>query len=452
MKKAGSSVVSFPKSRRSEQTGYIHKGLPLRWLGLLALTTITTIGGAWAIGPNSSVEEDIASPVEQTIENFVFEGEPEVVAQMIGSVLGPERAPHRSLRSMGTVASSGRRVVVAQGENTVTAKTQDLTAFFETVESVESEFSIAGEYPSIPATHEDLEVTAYKSNGRSFQIESGAYTYSSDSGFSFSGEDDRDDSLNIAGFLETKSSGWGPWKKNRQAFDPSGQSGVSDLAWLANVEETPTWSARMYFPVSEAFTGQVFRRADGSSAYRSGEVLYDGVSGAFQMKLYRDDTVPARKLSPSLLENSLEDQGNGCVLAGDAALLTDLGVASGTGDEGRVLRLTSPSKLSFLSESSLAGLTFSALGNHETTLQGGQYLSEGDSTSKSSAVGRLAVVDRLGQVHQLRIRAGRGAGYDWIVGQMCDLEEQAQESEVFETEAFKNAYAGKAKRTIVAGE
>ena len=59
VKKSGSKIISFPKSRRTEQTGLTQRGFPVKWLGLLLMTSV---GAAWAVSPG--VHKKVPAAVE----------------------------------------------------------------------------------------------------------------------------------------------------------------------------------------------------------------------------------------------------------------------------------------------------------------------------------------------------------------------------------------------------
>jgi len=64
-------------------------------------------------------------------------------------------------------------------------------------------------------------------------------------------------------------------------------------------------------------------------------------------------------------------------------------------------------------------------------------------------VGRINISDKLGQVHQMRVRAGRASDYDWVVGQLCPVGEG---SDVAVTDAYDDAFGRKTESTVIAGE
>ena len=205
----------------------------------------------------------------------------------------------------------------------------------------------------------------------------------------------------------------------------------------------------MYFPVDTQTTGYAFRRGNGTSAYSSGEVLYDAVTGTFQLKLHRLTTAVSQTLDPNKLEAQLQSSGPGCELAGDAQLLFDLGFLNKVPSEDGVVHLSTPVKLPLSCHGALDGLVLSTFSKHQKSLEGEEYRALQESGSTASVVARLNVVDKLGQVHELRLRGGRGADYDWVVGQLCPV---VEEQEVAQTDAYEGALKRETKSTVIAGK
>ena len=75
---------------------------------------------------------------------------------------------------------------------------------------------------------------------------------------------------------------------------------------------------------------------------------------------------------------------------------------------------------------------------------------EDESERKVAAVGRLSLVDKMGQIHQVRVRAGRSENYDWVVGQLCPVAEP--QDEVAVSKAYNDAFRHKTESTIIAGK
>lgn len=445
MKKTVSKVISFPKPRRTEQNGLTQRSFPARWLGMLLLTTM---GAAWAISPAS----DNSSSTLPKIDSVVFEGEPQVVAQLMGTVVGPNDTPGAELKALSALGGADRRVVVGQrAEGDKESSPRSLANFRRAIENVESDFSESGSYPAIPGSDGSFKGVGYRTNGQAFKLEGSALAYDSRTGITSVDEesDAPDAKFAITGHLSSVSEGWGPWKRERTDFSRNGRKVKSDLDWLSDAPVTPAWSARMYFPVNTEHTGYLFRKADGSSAYTSGELLYDAVSGTFQMKLRRDKRKVGRQFSANLLEQELSSH-QGCKWVGDVDLLADFGFVKKDKDDGLV-SISSPKHLQFSAHEALDGLSLASFSRHKDALSSTKFVgSDDEKDRKVAAVGRLNVVDKLGQVHQLRVRAGRGDGYDWIVGQLCPLEEADQDLAV--SSAYDDAYDRKVERSIIAGK
>lgn len=446
MKKTGSNVISFPKPRRTEQNGLTQKSFPARWLGVLLLTTM---GAAWAISPGG----DRDGRGVPTIDSVVFEGEPQVVAQLMGTVVGPEQTPGPELKALSALGGSERRVVVAQKK--VDSKDDstdwDAAAFCRTVEEVESEYSESGAYPAIPASKSSLQGVGYRTSGQAFKLESASIAYDSSEGIKVAGEKNEESGdFAISGHLSQVSEGWGPWRSERTDFAKNGRPTVSNLDWLAEAPVTPAWSARMYFPVDREHTGYAFRAEGGKTSFSSGEVLYDAVSGTFQLKLRRKKRAVGRSFSAQLLEERLSGRQEGCEWVGDSDFLAELGFAKKSGEES-LIQVSSPNRLMLSADDALDGLALASFARHKKTLIAGKYVAgEDKSERKVAAVGRLSLVDKMGQIHQVRVRAGRAENYDWVVGQLCPVAEP--QDDVAVSKAYSNAFGHKTERTIIAGK
>jgi hypothetical protein len=446
MKKAGSKVISFPKSRRSEQTGLSRKGFPVTWLGLLLMTTV---GAAWAISPGTDGE---VIPANNHPKSVIFEGEPQVVAQLMGAVVGSEGVPRAELRSLSALGASKRRVVVTPPleQKEENEKLTDVSDFLAGVEQLEGEMASSGRYPAIPAKEAGVKKAGYRTTGERFKLEAETFYYDSRAGFKVAdSEEPEQRPYRVVGFLEAVSSGWGPWKKEEQKLATAGGRQLSGYSWLENGAVTPSWSARMYFPIDRETTGYAFRKGDGSSAYRSGEVLYDAISGTFQLKLHRKQQAAPHPLNAAKLEAQLETSGPGCELVGDAGLMSDLGFLNRPEDEAKVVHLSSPVRLPLSADGALDGLVLSTFSHHQRALKGGEYRAPQESQSSASVVGRMNVIDKLGQVHEVRLRGGRASDYDWVVGQLCPV---VEEREVAQSEAYEGALERDTKSTIIAGQ
>ena len=444
MKKTG-KIISFPKSRRSEQTGLTHKGFPVKWLGLLLMTTV---GGAWAVSPGA--DEEVAPSSPKQVQEMVFEGEPQVVAQLMGAVVGSEGVPKAELRALSIRGSAERRVVVAPMENAEAPARDEIGPFLAGVEKLESEMANSGSYPAIPSSDANVRKAGYRTTGERFKLESEHFYYDSGSGFTMADEQVvGSTNFRVAGFLESVTSGWGPWKRNGQQFEAKGGGKHSLYTWLEGAPVTPSWSARMYFPIDRETTGYAFRRGDGSSPYSSGELMYDAVTGTFQLKLYRNEVSEMQPMDSDKLEALLDHTSSGCELVGEPALLSDLGLLSRPEKEASVVRISTPVRLPLSADDALDGLALATLSRHQTAYQGGEYRAHQDATSSVSVVGHMNVTDKLGQVHQMRLRAGRGSDYDWVVGQLCPVGESG---DVAVSDAYDDAFDRETESSIIAGK
>jgi len=443
VKKTGSNLISFPKSRRSEQTGLTHRGFPLKWVGLVVMTTV---GAAWALNPGQEVEEIPAGP--RNVKQVMFEGEPQVVAQLMGAVVGTDGVPQAELRSLSRQGASERRVVVVS-RSVKPVPVEETAPFLAEVERLETEMAETGRYPAIPS--EISTAAGYRTTGDSFKLESESFYYDSGTGFMAQNKEQApvDASFRVAGFLEAFTSGWGPWKQQGQKFAATSGQQNSSYSWLEQGEPTPDWSARMYFPVNRETTGYAFRRGDGTTRYSSGEVLYDAVSGTFQLKLYRGEIAQTPALDAKKLESKLAAAGPGCELVGDPELLQDLGFLSRPETESEVVRVSSPLRLPMSAVTALDGLALSAFSKHQSVLEVQEFQAASEADSNASLVGRVSFTDKLGQVHQVRLRSGRASDYDWVVGQLCP---QAEEAEVPVSQAYEDSFQRKTESTVIAGK
>lgn len=449
MSKAGSNVVLFPKLRRVEQTGLTQKGFPARWLGLLLMTSV---GAAWAFNP--TVDDSALSLAERNVNQVVFEGEPQVVAQLMGAVVGPGATPQTQLRSLSGFGGGERRVVVAGEVGSAEGVRADYkeASFRRAVEEIEGGLAVDGGYPPIPSSEVRLGKAGYRTSGDNFELSgSGGLQYDSAVGYKASSKEavKEDGAYKVAGFLQAVTQGWGPFSRVKQTYSTAAGNKDESLGWLAQAPVTPSWSARMYFPVSRESTGYLFRGLDGQSAYRSGECLYDGVSGTFQIKLYRKVPVESPPLSARKLEGELSALSPGCEMAGDARLLESLGFYKAKTEPGQVVHLSNSRAMTMSSTTALDGLTLAAYATHAKDLKAAEFAAGPQDQVSASVVGRVNLEDKLGQVHEMRVRAGRATDYDWIVGQMCPLSETPK---VAESKAYDNAFQESTTRTVVAGK
>ena len=118
-------------------------------------------------------------------------------------------------------------------------------------------------------------------------------------------------------------------------------------------------------------------------------------------------------------------------------------------NKAEVVHLSSPVRLPLSAHGALDSLVLSTFSSHKRTLRGGEYRAAQQSKSSASVVGRLNILDKLGQVHEVRLRGGRAAEYDWVVGQLCPV---VEEREVAQSEAYGDALERSTKSTIIAGQ
>ena len=139
---AGDKILPFPIFRRSEQIGMIQRNLPGRWLALLLMGSV---GAAWALNPGP--DEAIAPPLPAS--KMVVEGDPQVLAQLMGSLLGEVAL---SQEDRGLLGAADRRVVLQSKlvpGNPLRAQ-REKAEFMRTVEEVEAEYVVGGRYPALP--------------------------------------------------------------------------------------------------------------------------------------------------------------------------------------------------------------------------------------------------------------------------------------------------------------
>ena len=366
----------------------------------------------------------------------------------MGATVGAENTPNKELKALSGLGGASDRVVVAPEAGGQEAEGLGASRFYTVVEELEGEFSSNGAYPAIPASSQELTGAGYETNSRRFRLSGEEWSYDSSEGLSRVTEQQGSGSFRVAGKIAKVSEGWGPWRTERREFQAMGRS--EELEWLVGAQETPAWAARMYFPISVEQTGYAFRHPDGSSAYASGEVLYDGVNGTFQIRLLRSVEREARAYSPEALEKELADGSLSCELAGDASLLHDLGFLSKVEKDEPLVHLSNPIRLNLSGTSALDGQVLSAFSRHKKVLKSGGFLASENSPGSAVVVGRMELVDKLGQVHSVRVRAGRGDGYDWIVGQLCVAADG--EADAVSFQGYDDAYQREVRRTIVAGK
>lgn len=444
MKVSGTNLVQFPKLRRAEQDGLTQRSFPIRWLGLLLMTTV---GGAWALNPVAEKPLD-SKMYEARLSGPVFVGEPQVVAQLMGATVGAEATPQRQLKPIG---AKQRRVVVSAGTQAPSAEPQDDPAFIRMVEQIEGEYAASGSYPALPADSVDSKEIGYQVEQDHFRLNGPSISYDSERGFTRTApKEEKGTSYQVVGELKDVVKGWGPWKTPACQFDSPNGKVQKELSWLASATETPSWSARMYFPVSREQTGYAFRRADGTSIYSSGELLFDGVNGTFRLKLNRAQKAEAFELSPKALESELACDDAACSLVGETQLLQDLGFLAGHAKPGAVAHVSSPVRQKLEAGDALAGRHLATFTRHARELDSTAFAARQGEEGKATVVGRMELVDKLGQIHNVRVRAGRAEQYDWVVGQLCEVPEE--DPKLYLSQGYDDAFRRQTPHLITAGK
>lgn len=404
-------------SRRFAQTGLVPRAFPARWLAVLLMGSV---GAAWALNPG---EQDVP-PSLDPVSTIVVEGEPVVVSQLVGSLLGEAALPSGARSQLQ--ASQGRRVVAqAEAVPVADAAARDQATFLRTVEELEADYVASGQYPAVPSSGAQGGLMSYRTDGEQFDLRLGHRQYTSAEGLAFGAAPAAVPAFEVQGFLEPRSSGWGPWRSEGLAFQPrSAEQAVEGLGFLEELEPASAGTARLFFPVDRATCGYLFRQIDGSTLYHSGELRYDALSGTFALKLFRDAQATTRELNPSALEAELAAREGAVAFVGESGLLSDLGLLAKPQPGEEVVAVSSPAVWTCSASSALDGLRLASLARRKEVLPAGS-VQAGDRTT---VVGRLRVQDKLGQIHDLRLRGGRGANYDWLVGQLCP-ESQGQSGE-----------------------
>lgn len=414
---------------------------------------MTTVGAAWALNP---VTESVPSKkqIKPNVKEMIFEGEPQVVAQVMGSVVGAEATPTRQLRTLSVHGASTKRVVVTPNGNYEEKPEPPTAQMCAVVENLEEQFAENGRYPAVPTGEIPLEDFAYRTNGRRFQLEKGNLSYDSYTGWNEAESSEKmADSFRVSGFLETEEKGWGPWAYTAQKFSSPEPKAHSELGWLSKADVTPAWSARFYFPVDETTCGYLFRRTDGKHAYDHGQFTYDGVTGTFQLKLFRNKpAVSNGQFQAHRLESELSRRGEGCELVGEAGLLQDLGFLSASKKgEDSLVHLSTSLPIEIGADTSMQGLALSSFNRHKRVVEEAEFrVPTGSEADKATVVGSVQVVDKLGQIHQVRLRGGRGTQYDWVVGQLCPL--ATETVKVHESQAYEGAARVSQESTVIAGK
>ena len=425
LRKPGSNILSFPVSRRSEQTGVTQRSFPARWLALILMGSV---GAAWALNPTAEEGGGDGHIVPRT--RVVVEGEPQMAAQLVGSLFG--EVPKMDSKKVTPIGVESPRIVfesmpIPQDDGGVSDGPRASARFLRMVEEVEAEYMARGRYPALPGTDgQDLSQMTYRTDGTGFTLASGRQRYTADKGLSLGKAPNPVQGFAVKASLRTEESGWGPWREENVVLEAKRKDeDISSLDFLKDLPAAPPWSARMFFPVSRETCGYYFQRPGGESAYSSGELTYEAVGGSFSLKLYREGDVSAQSLDPIRLEKELDRFGGSTALIGESALLKDLGLLQSQEKGEEVVAVSTSVDLPCASSGSLDGLRLAALSRHKIALPSGKFLAK-DGEGEVSLVGNVRMIDRLGQFQQVRLRAGRGANYDWIVGQICPLSEEVR--------------------------
>lgn len=365
---------------------------------------------------------------------LVVEGDPQVVAPLLGSLLGEVALSSHDRELMAK--SAGQRLVLRSKPvvDLGGKSLRDKGKFLRAVEEVEEQFLTQGAYPSLPPSGA-AGAMSYRTDGQDFTLSSEHRRYTAAEGLTYGASPVVGQSFELVGFLRGQEAGWGPWRKTSMEF--FGVEGVTDseaLEFLAeNVSDSKS-AARLFFPVDRATCGYLFRKKNGTSVYRSGELTYDAALGTFSVKLFRANPASSPVLRADRLEAEVKARDGAVVMVGDQGLLGDLGLAEAS-PQGRdgVVVLSSTAVMPCSVGSALDGLRFSALAKHQESLASGPYLASEGEKSQAVVAGRVKLLDGLGQLHQLHLRAGRGADYDWVIGQACPVEAEPRAEKFVES-------------------
>lgn len=418
--------------RRVGEIGAIARGVPARWMGVMLLGSM---GAAWAFSPSSAPLEP--GLTESALSRVVVEGEPSAVCELMGAFYGEGMLSDTDRKSV--MGSAGRRIVLQRAAPSL-AKVQllrDQATVGRVVEDVEATYVETGAYPALPASGGGVPSMSYRADGDSFKLSAGGLDYDASLGWS-SSEVALDAGFVFEGFLGTRSTGWGPWRSEEAVYEPGAErKDAKDFKFLEDLPVAEKGSARLFFTVDEAQSGYLFRHKDGTTAYSRGELTYDRLSGSFALKLFRADPVATCRLSAAALEQEAASRDAATVFVGEAGLLHDLGLVSDVGQEDQVLVVSSPAPMACSATSALDGLRLATLQRHEEALPVGQFaVSSDDDGTRATLVGSVRLRDNLGQVRKLRLRAGRGVSYDWMVGQVSSLDNPAVSPSFTETSAY----------------
>lgn len=448
MSQAGPPKKHLTLLRRSEQTGMISRGFSVR--GTAALLLLGSVGAAWAFSPGGRLEERAESV--EPYSQLVVEGEPQVVAPLLGSLLG-EVALSSSDREL--MSKAGAQRMVWRSKPVVEHAVQgmrDRAKFLRAIEEIEEQYLSQGAYPALPAGVAAGAMT-YRTDGQSFTLGSGHRRYTTEHGFSFGTSPSAAQGFELAGMLRTAQAGWGPWRKPSTEF--VGLRGVEDTQALESLAETvPTsrTAARILFPVDRSTCGYLFHKKDGKSLYQSGELSYDSALGIFSLKLFRATPATGQALEADRLEAEADSRDGTLVLVGDQGLLVDLGLATpAEGPVAGVVSLASPAVMPCSVSQAIDGLRLAALARHQESLTPGRFLASQEKESQAVMVGRMKLLDKMGQLHQLHLRGGRASDYDWVVGQVCPVSDESRAESFVESQAYSSGEGSSLGQVVKAG-
>lgn len=421
---SGFQKFSPTRHRRLDQAGIISKGFSVRWTA--ALLMVGGVGAAWAFNPMSPVSDAPLTPKVKSAR-VVVEGDPQVVAPLIGSLMGEVAfsAKDRELLSKST----GKRIVLRSAPSVENAQ-QDLRdkgKFLRAVEEVEEQYLSSGVYPALPPSGA-AGLMNYRTDGQDFSLALGHRRYSAESGLSFGTAPTSAGAFEVIGFLQSEESGWGPWREPSATFAAKeGVEDLGDLDFLTEEVMSSGQAARLFFPIDRATCGYLFRKADGESIYSSGELVYDAALGSFSLKLFRTGQVSGSPLNAERLDQESNARDGAVVFVGDQTFLSDLGLAEVSKDPKNpdsVVVVSSAAAFPCSVSTALDGLRLAALSKHQEQLPMGTFLASSETSTRSTVSGRVQLQDKMGQLHQLRMRAGRASDYDWVIGQVCPVDEQ----------------------------
>jgi hypothetical protein len=409
------------------------RSFPARWLALLLMGSV---GAAWALNPSDAEKSSLGAglvPASKT----VVEGDAQAVCQLMGSVIG-ELALSPEDRTLLASPGLSRRVVLESvaTPGSVLQNQRDRAEFLRTVEELEAEYVASGQYPALPASSGQADTLSYRTDGEDYTLSSGNRRYTAEQGMAYGTPPASGAAFQVRGFLSPKSSGWGPWRREGVQLDlKPGSERSDDLAFLQDLPQGERGSARLFFPVDRTTCGYLFHRHGGQTVYSSGELAYDAVSGNFSLKLFRHGQAETHSLSPASLEAELAKHDTATTLVGEAALLADMGLMGTPAKDEEVVAVSTAAALPCSVSSALDGLRLATLERHKEVLPAGKFAAAEDAAPEASLVGSREIVDKLGQLHHLRVRGGRGANYDWVVGQVCPLAKEARSAGFVDSEA-----------------